>query len=267
VTLRLTNKEISVRFDLSHLISTQKIMPSTTINIQSGYSCAKSYGIDPTMPAILRASGGVHEMEWRAFCDQVSTKLEPLNKLQRKFQIFIGLFVVAFIAVMITFAIVVPKSIMSSDMTSEVGFGGPQYLVFVLFLVPFLLMMGMIGVRCCVSKITQETFKSIHEVCVEASKKNPLVSYHFRNDLIVTGYSPATQTHNTSRNVYIEVCIRDQTVNHSPTTYLTAGYPTVASHTLGTNTPAERLEKLEKMKHLLSNQEYEAKRSDILAAV
>jgi hypothetical protein len=256
-------------------------MPSTTINIQSGYSCAKSYGIDPTMPAILRAGGGVHEMEWRAFCDQVSTKLEPLNKLQRKFQIFIGLFVVAFIAVMIAFAIVVPKSIMSfkgenngpdgaeggTTMTSEVGFGGPQYLFIVLFLVPFLLMMGMIGVGCCVSKIAQETFKSIHEVCVEASKKNPLVSYHFKNDLIVTGYSPATQTHNTARNVYIEVSISDQTVNHSPTSYLTAGYPTVTSHTLGTDTPVERLEKLENMKHLLSNHEYEAKRSDILAAV
>ena len=242
-------------------------MPSTTINIQSGYSCAKSYGIDPTMPAILRAGGGVHEMEWRAFCDQISTKLEPLNKLQRKFQILIGLFVVAFIAVMITFALVVPKSIMSSDMTSEVGFDGPQYLVLVLFLVPFLLMMGMIGVGCYVSKNVQETYKSIHEVCVEASKNNPLVSYHFRNDLIVTGYSPATQTHNTARNVYIEVSISDQTLNHSPTSYLTAGYPTVTSHTLGTDTPAERLEKLENMKHLLSIQEYDAKRADILAAV
>ena len=67
--------------------------------------------------------------------------------------------------------------------------------------------------------------------------------------------------------LYIEVSISDQTVNHSPTSYLTAGYPTVTSHTLGTDTPVERLEKLENMKHLLSNHEYEAKRSDILAAV
>jgi hypothetical protein len=109
---------------------------------------------------------------------------------------------------------------------------------------------------------------------VEASKNQSLVSYHFRNDAVIGGYSSPTSSQTTHRNVYIEVSISDQPVYQQSSN--ATGYPTVtaastpsfyiSNDTTG-EAPEVRLQKLNNMKYLLSTQEYEDKRAAILAAM
>ena len=79
----------------------------------------------------------------------------------------------------------------------------------------------------------------MYDICVEASKWNRNVSYHFRK-----------------RNI---VVISSVIMQESPS------YPTSPIAVL--MTPEIRLQQLEDMKHLLSAQEYDDTRSIILAAI
>jgi hypothetical protein len=54
------------------------------------------------------------------------------------------------------------------------------------------MMLGMVGLSVCIKK--QEAYGGIHDACVEASKKQSLVSYHFRNDVVIGGYSSTTSS-------------------------------------------------------------------------
>jgi hypothetical protein len=233
-------------------------MPSTIINIQSGYSCAKSYHVDPTMPADLRSLGGVHDVEWKSFCDLVNKRLEPLNKLQRIFQICSALVFVGFAAFMAVVTVRITSSVWNDDSFADDGGIGVSVSsdiknILLLMLIPLALTVGMIGVSCYISKESQKVYKGINDICVDASARNRNVSYHFRNIIERTGYSPASQTDTHDRKIFIEVVFSsDQEMNVVQATSMT---------------PETRLQKLEEMKHLLSAQEYDDKRSSILAAV
>jgi hypothetical protein len=92
-------------------------MPSTIINIQSGYSCAKSYHVDFTMPADLRSLGGVR----KSFCDLVNKRLEPLNKLQRIFQICSAIVFVGDAAFMAVVTVRITSSVWNDDSFADDG--------------------------------------------------------------------------------------------------------------------------------------------------
>ena len=125
--------------------------------------------------------------------------------------------------------------------------------VALLFLTPLTLTVVRIGVSCYISIESQKVYKGINDICVDASARNRNVSYHFRNIIERTGYSPASQTDTHDRKIFIEVVFSsDQEMNVVQATSVT---------------PETRLLKLEEMKHLLSAQEYDDKRSSILAAV
>ena len=234
-------------------------MPSTIINIQSGsYSCAKSYHVDPTMPADLRSLGGVHDIEWKSFCDLVNKRLDPLNKLQRIFQIYNVLVFIGYAAFMAIVTVRITSSVWNDDSFADDGGIGMSVSsdmknIALLFLLPLTLTVGMMGISCYISKESQKVYKGINDICVDASTRNRNVSYHFRNVIERTGYSPGSQTDTHDRKIFIEVVYSsDQTMNVVQATLMT---------------PETRLQQLEDMKHLLSAQEYDDKRSSILAAV
>lgn len=138
---------------------------------------------------------------------------------------------------------------------------------YLLFFIPLLMMLGMVGFAVYVSKKKQEAYKGIRDVCAEASQKQSSVSYHFRDDVVIGSDT-------TYRNVYIEVSISDQPVDQQNTyaigypiaTTAATPFPYVSNNTTG-DAPAARLQKLENMKHLLSTQEYDDKRAEILMSV
>jgi hypothetical protein len=237
-------------------------MPSTIINIQSGHSHGNYYHVDPTMPAVLRSSGGVNEVEWKSFCDQVNARLDTFNKA-RQFSIQITsalcgvaiLACVGIVAVMITNDPYDPYTMNYGDTSASSGVEN----VALFFIIPAVLFVGASCVSCNTSNQSLEAYKDVHDICVEASKRNSNVSYHFRNTVAVQATAEGTH----DRNIYIEVIFRDQmsVMQESPSN----SYPTVSVAVL--MTPEARLQQLEDMKHLLSAQEYDDKRSSILASV
>ena len=236
-------------------------MPSTIINIQSGHSHDNSYHVDPTMPAVLRSSGFVQDDEWKSFCDRVNKRLGPLNR-QEGTQIASALIGIAILACVAIVAVVITEIPLyeSSSYDPNYDTGGNNVALF--FIIPAVLFAG----ACCASGGTsnqsREVYKGVHDICVEASKRNSNVSYHFRN---TEPTQTAEGTHH-DRNIYIEVIFSDQNsmsaVQESPPNN---SYPTLAAAVL--MTPEARLKQLEDMKHLLSAREYDDKRSSILASV
>ncbi|KAG7354470.1 hypothetical protein IV203_003826 [Nitzschia inconspicua] len=233
-------------------------MPSATINIQSGYSCKASYGVDQTMPAIMK--GRVSDTEWKLFCDQINDLLQPLNQLQRYFLFLGSLVVVGFLVVMLI---------------SVLTFGQFRFrgVSFSLFIIPLCLMVGMVIFLCHVNTKYNDCCKKIQAVCEETSRKQPLVSYHLRNDYIVRANdSRSSSSRHTDRIVYIEVSISDTPIhetNHAA--YLTSSWPYNFGESNDVSslqqTPQMRLQELEKIKHVLTTVEYDDKRAEILAAV
>jgi hypothetical protein len=241
-------------------------MPSTIINIQSGHSHHNYYHVDPTMPAVLRSSGGVNEVEWKSFCDQVNARLDTFNKARQfSSQITSALCGVAIlacvgiVAVMITNDPYDPYTIIYYDDGTSASASSGFENVALFFIIPAVLFVGACCVSCSTSNQSLKAYKDVHDICVEASKRNSNVSYHFRNTVAVQATAEGTH----DRNIYIEVIFRDQmsVMQESPSN----SYPTVSVAVL--MTPEARLQQLEDMKHLLSAQEYDDKRSSILASV
>jgi Ca2+/Na+ antiporter len=154
--------------------------------------------------------------------------------------------------------------------------------IFMLFLIPVGLMIGILIFSLRTAATYNDAFQKIQQVCEDASKKQALVSYHLRNDVIVGGYSMNSSFRNrhTYRNVYIEVSISDTSIpgtSNNTYTTTTAACTTTASPYVSNvsnyggssqqQTPAQRLHALETIKHLLTRQEYDDKRAAILAAV
>ena len=192
-------------------------MPSTIVNIESVYSCSKSYHIDTTMPADLRSLGGVHDVEWKSFCDQVNKRLEPLNNLQRIFQIPSALVFIGNAAFMVIFIYRITSSSKKPTNMKNIA---------LLFLIPLSLTVVMIGVNCYISIESQKVYNGIHDICVDASTRNRNVSYHFRiigrqgdpdQDVECCGITDMAH----SRKFYIEVIFggsNEMSVVEEPTT-------------------------------------------------
>jgi hypothetical protein len=200
------------------------------------------------MPADLRSLGGVHDIEWKSFCDLVNKRLEPINKLQRIFQICSVLVFIGYAVFMAAVIVRITSSVWNDDVFADDGgidgisVSSDFKNIALLFLLPLALTVGMIGISCYISKESQKVYKGINDICVDASTRNRNVSYHFRNVIERTGHK-----------IFIEVVYNsDQTMNVVQATSMT---------------PETRLRQLEDMKHLLSAQEYDDKRSSILASM
>jgi hypothetical protein len=152
-------------------------MPSTIINI---HSYGNYYHVDPTMPAVLRSSGGVNEVEWKSFCDQVNARLDTFNKARKlSVKITYALFGIAILA-----CVGIVADIIVADMINGQKF----------FIIPVVLFfVGACCVICNTSNQLLDAYKDVHDICVETSKRNSNVSYHFRNTVQPTQTAEGTQ--------------------------------------------------------------------------
>eukprot|EP00539_Tryblionella_compressa_P006074 CAMPEP_0178756372 /NCGR_PEP_ID=MMETSP0744-20121128/13239_1 /TAXON_ID=913974 /ORGANISM="Nitzschia punctata, Strain CCMP561" /LENGTH=241 /DNA_ID=CAMNT_0020410509 /DNA_START=81 /DNA_END=806 /DNA_ORIENTATION=- len=241
------------------------------------------------MPAIM--NGRVDRTEWNAFCDQIEEHLQPLNRLVNAYKIGMIVVVLAFFAVFI--GIIATFTSMGSDP----GSSDPGASIFVIFLIPFVLMIGMFGFSFLRMKRINDVFQKIQHVCDEASKKHSLVSYHLRTETVVGMRHSGSSGRHVYRNYYIEVSISDQPVHYGNTSnnnsnnnaiYATSAvatpmatataYPTTTdtsytpyvsneSTSQSKGSAESRLQELEKLKHLLTPTEYDNKRAEILSDV
>ena len=266
-------------------------MSSARINITNYYTCGRSYGIDRTMPAIM--AGRMSEYEWDLFCDQVDTILAPLNKLRCILGAGTAATFIGFILVMVVSIMNAQSSFNSNSFDDS----GPSPFVF--FLVPLGLMVGLIALSCWASMKARGAFSEIVQVCEKTSRSNPKVSLHLRDDRIVAGgyYSGTGSGYRTYHNVYIVASLADINVVSvgsdanrvapsltrdleagSPDPYIAQNIPVaeVIEPTITDSAEEDdavslsvkkRMKKLNKIKALLTTEEYERKRDEILADI
>lgn len=240
------------------------------------------------MPAIM--NGRMSEHQWESFCNQVDTLIVPLNKLRY-------LLLAGTIGVFVTFVLVMILSFSSfrsySSASFDDGSTSPPN-IFVYLLIPLALMFGLIGLFCYVSSVAGRAFDKVRLLCEATSRDNRKVSLHLRDDRLVVGgsYSGSESSYRAYHDIYIEASLSD--INVVP---IIASAPYVSRvgdlpmHDLEANVPVahatevppddaensgsgnnkssveSRIEKLERVKHLLTTQEYEEKRDEILADI
>lgn len=141
-------------------------MPSARIEINND-----SLRVDPTIPAIMR--GRVAESDWKQFCDKVDEHLQEISNARQR----------ACIHFFIVFAWVLCLVGYGLSMVIDFGFPGAPIIMFSITF--FGTIIAVFFLQHTKSK-EKSSCEKIRRVCEEESKKQSLVSYHFREDEIVT---------------------------------------------------------------------------------
>jgi hypothetical protein len=245
-------------------------MSSTRIDIFKNKGCfTDSYGIDRNMPAIM--NGNMSDREWELFCNQIDQHIIPLNKLG--YLLLAGYFT-TFIGMMATATFIIFMNVNFSP---------------VIFIC---LVSGFFVFSCYLWCIAGNAIRKVSKVCEATSRDIPNVSLSLRRH---------HSSNDDSFYYYIEVSLSEikvASINDSDRTVspmdvvavpmydLEAGDPTSTSH--GSNKtlvdasvmpPAnnssssikmswrQRMDNLQRIKHMLTTEEYEKKREEILADV
>ena len=220
-----------------------------------------SSGIDRTMPAVM--SPYMSNYQWVGFCDKIDEAMAPINKLGKLTMIgFAVTFAVFALVMIITFTSVST----GFDDDDNFGSGGPN--VFVFFALPAAAIVLTGGLSCYTGYKAQQVLLEIEDICKETSAAHPRLSFHVRYDY---HYRRNHNNHHSSSTStqYIEVSICQDTTAMSTAVAaepVVAGVPLVESTTTNLS-PAERLAELEKVRHILSQEEYDNKRAEILACM
>jgi hypothetical protein len=188
----------------------------------------------------------MHDADWTAFCDEINEKIKPVNRLQPILRLFTVFNLIGVVAVVV-FSLLFQRSTFNRD-PLEAGPLNSGLWVPVFIAYQGLMSIVMVSLLVYIHKQKQKAYKVIREVCEETSKKLSLVSFDLKDVAFFGGYSDKNGTI-TYRNYYIEVTVSDE-----------------PNHTTG-GTFVGRLQELENIKHLLSTQEYDDKRAEILATV
>lgn len=139
------------------------------------------------------------------------------------------------------------------------------------------------------SRKSGEARNAMKKVCEETSAMHPGISFHIRDQMVFMGYSRRNYGNNNngyggtynsgydanySHTNYIEVYVTDGT---TPTATGVQGYlaptsmpsapPVVMAEVEGVKSPQERMRELEGMRPMLTEDEYQAKRAEILSDV
>lgn len=219
---------------------------------------------------------------WTSFCDKVDDELMPLDKIKRLSRIGTVAFFLLFIVFMIAPFTWLASSGSSSDPWDQPSFGG-----FWAFLVgPLVLMAGMIGLSCFAAQRARNALKGVEGVCEDISKQYSALSFHVRFEYMVYGRHGGYNNYNNNNNIhhgrstittnYIEVNIADAEAqiavptfgeSATTTTVMPSAPPIVTATLAGKKTAADRLRDLDEMRDMLSREEYDRKRKEILDSV
>jgi hypothetical protein len=220
-------------------------------------------GIDRSKPSILNPY--MQDREWEAFCDDIDTAIESVAKAMKCAMIFFG---IAFASI----ALVILVSFV-------VGFSSST----AIFVVPASMVIAVCSVINAAAK-SSKALGDMNRICKEASDRHPSLTfrfkfeeYHYGPSAIYSFRSSGRRRPRTQTDHYIEVSLDEETV--VPTAVPTA-VPTVEAIVLpsepisasasegGTaQTAQDRMNALESVKHLLSEEEYERKRAEIIASI
>ena len=226
--------------------------------------------IDRTFPGIL--SGKISDGEWNAFCEQIDKAVEPIGAMTKSMMKNVGILMAAsFVGFGITAAIF--------TMTGDKGFiYGPVFFVTCVMTLPFYFFAQQ------ARKMQAEGMKiegEVVSILTAETNKRAEVSFHLRKD----PYSTGSGENRTSRvHSYIECSVGTGTGGDAsmmeqglvPTATAVVAPPTtsifssLAGSSAGAGSgpsTAQRLQDLEGIKALISAEEYNAKKKEILDSI
>lgn len=258
---------------------------SFRIEILGQRDASSAVTVDRSLPSPLAQI--YSSSEWATFCDKINKALEPFEALKKKvlrmtmlsMGFGFGMFAIAAATIGISF-----------------GTGRGGFNIFPLFIVLGLLMVFVpAAVGCYTAKMAMEQSNIIkadlQRVVNEESERRYEVSFHLREEVYTTfeyhsgtehrsgGYRPV------QRSLYYIECVINNTVSAAtvplgaevvetsyatpvaPSAFDTLAAETGASAGYGQKSAVERLQELEAVKGMLSENEYNQKRSAILATL
>jgi len=259
--------------------------------------------ISRSMPAVME--GRLNDFAWKSFCDKMDDALKPIAEAKKIMAFGIGgtmmISLIFIIVGFVTFGALASKSVSSfgeSTTSPMVGFG--------LFGAGMVLMIvGIVASSFYASSKSGEARNKMKKVCEETSAMHPGISFHIRDEMRFmgynnrygnngynngygNGYNSNVQVSNTN---YIEVYVTEGTAGEANITqgyYAPSSVPSapvmavaevdivvkpsapvmaVAEVGCGVKNPEERMRELGKMKDILTEDEYQAKRAEILSDV
>jgi len=213
-------------------------------------------GIDRAKPSILNPY--MQDHEWEAFCDDIDAAMESVAKAMKCAMIFFGMTFATFCLVFL--------------ITFVVGFLLRSFITGAFFVLPVVSMFLAIGSILNAAAKSSKALGDMNRICKEASDRHPSLTFRVRYERYHYGYSfrtsgrrhPRTQTDH-----YIEVSVAEEAVVPTVQAVVLPTEPISASAVEeGTaQTAQERMNDLESVKHLLSDEEYERKRAEIIASI
>jgi hypothetical protein len=237
--------------------------------------------IDRSMPAML--SDRMSNHEWTAFCDRVDQALEPTQNIKRQLACYTGLSVAASIGIFIAIAVMGATGRIFSLYGG--GFNPLYILLFVSFIV-VPLTIPCHTIRATSQKISK-VYDDLRNVVNEESSKRSDISFHLKEEIMHMGYSSSSNRVNTRTMNYIECCISSSssgghrmngegdgnyfpvsaTVMPSMLDTMSGGGSGGAGRMSAGKSTLARLQELEGIKALLTEEEYNQKKNAILASI
>lgn len=228
--------------------------------------------IDRTFPGIL--SGKISDGEWNAFCEQIDKAVEPIGAMMKS---MMKNTCILMVAVFVVFGITVAITRMTGD---KGRIYGPVVFVTCGMILPFYFFAQQARkVRAEGMKIEAE----VVSILTAETNKRVEVSFHLRKD----PYSTGSGENRTSRvHSYIECSVGTGTGTEGGASMMEQGLVPTATEVVAPATTsifsslagssagagsgpsaAQRLQDLEGIKALISAEEYNAKKKDILDSV
>ena len=233
---------------------------------QGGLCVSEPIRVSRVQPAPL--SQHMSSTAWNSFCDQIDKALEPLDKIKHIARIATFVFIAGFLC----FMIIPFVSFATSDPWSGSS-TGPTFLLFLIG--PLILMGGMVATQCFAASRGRAAMREVEAVCEDISKQYSALSFHVRFEYFVyrryggynsygnnhtTYHHGGTSTHTTN---FIEVNIAD--VEARGDMGIASAPPLVTASVVGgAERTAERLAELDNIRGMLSDEEYDRKRKEIL---
>jgi hypothetical protein len=212
-------------------------------------------GIDRSKPSIL--SPQMPDHAWIAFCDDIDAAMESVAKAMKCAMICFGVSVASTLLVILVQIIVV----------FLLGYFGIVAVVFALPAVTMFISVFSFGNAFLKHS---KACGDMNTICKEASDRHPPLTFRVKFDRYYYGYSFRNSTrhqHLTDHYIQVSVDGNEDVENVVPAAQAIVLPSQPTSALGGEATAQQRLKDLECAKHLLSKEEYERKRSDIIASI
>mmetsp|Transcript_28783 Transcript_28783/g.77975 ORF Transcript_28783/g.77975 Transcript_28783/m.77975 type:complete len:253 (+) Transcript_28783:269-1027(+) len=252
-------------------------MPSPPQETKISVAINGTYGIDRAMPSLLM--GQITEVQWTQFCDQVDDAVVSLNRHPKllclgSIVVFLG-FVASF-----AYSFIATNSLFDNnfDESGSDDYGAYPSGILAVFLIPGLLMLGMMGLGFYIAKKRQRAMGDVKNVCQDISNRYRSLSFHLRDDKL---FIPRGEGGTMHSDIYVLVTVNTsqqdpEIEDGSNTTYtgLVPFYPSTSvteyastKRENGDESLGGRLDQLELIRTKISQKEYDEKRQAIIAEI